>query len=283
MVFSTQPQGTIGEGANFTTQPVVTAEDANGNTVTGFGTAVTLNIATYTAGTSGGSTKGTLGCNNNTVTPNNGVATFSGCDISGTAAAGAYTFNATSGGLTSANSSSVGITAGNVSTLTFSSQPAGTVGENVNFTAQPSVTAKDANGNTVSGASVTLAVSTYAAGSSGGSAQGSLNCTNNTVTTSATGVAGFTTCDIEGTAAAGTYTFNATSGGVTSANSNSVSITAGTTATHGLQHPARRPSRPWQRLPHAAQAHGRGQQRQCGHGLWDVCRCWPSRPATAAP
>ena len=71
------------------------------------------------------------------------------------------------------------------------------------------MTAKDANGNTVSGASVTLAVSTYAAGSSGGSAQGSLNCTNNTVTTSATGVAGFTTCDIEGTAAVGTYALKA--------------------------------------------------------------------------
>ena len=232
LVFSTQPAGTVGEGANFTTQPVVTVEDANGNTVTGFGTGVTLNIATYTAGTSGGTTRGTLGCNNNTVTPTNGVATFAGCDISGTAAAGAYVFNATAAGpLTSANSGSVGITAGTVSALTFSTQPAGTVGETANFTTQPSVTAKDADGNTVSGASVTLGIATYAAGTSGGSTQGTLGCNNNTVTTGATGIAGFVGCDISGTAAAGTYSFSATSGGATSANSNTVSITAGTTAT----------------------------------------------------
>ena len=72
------------------------------------------------------------------------------------------------------------------------------------------MTATDANGNTVSGASVTLSVSTYAAGTSGGNTQGTLGCNNNTVTTGATGIAAFTGCDISGTAAAGTYTLKAT-------------------------------------------------------------------------
>ena len=228
LVFSQQPAGTVGEGTNFTTQPKVNGEDANGNTVVGFTTNVTLSIATYAAGTSGGSTQGTLGCNNNTVTPTGGVATFAGCDISGTAAAGSYTLKATGGSLTSANSTgTVSITAGNTSALTFSTQPAGTVGEGTNFTTQPSVTAKDANGNTVSGASVTLGIATYAAGTSGGSTQGTLGCNNNTVTTGTNGVATFAGCDISGTAAAGTYSFSATSGAVTSANSSTVSITAG--------------------------------------------------------
>ena len=228
LTFSTQPAGTVGEGANFTTQPSVTAKDTNGNTVSG--ASVTLSIATYAAG-NGGNTQGTLGCNNNTVTTGtNGVATFAGCDISGTAAAGTYSFKATSGAVTSANSNTVSITAGNTSALTFSTQPAGTVGEGTNFTTQPSVTAKDANGNTVSGASVTLGIATYAAGTSGGSTQGALGCTTNPVTTSASGVATFAGCQITGPAAAGTYSFSATSGAVTSANSSTVSITAGNTS-----------------------------------------------------
>ena len=124
------------------------------------------------------------------------------------------------------------ITAGTASTLNFSTQPSGTIGEGANFTTQPSVTAKDANGNTVSGASVTLSVSTYAAGTSGGNTQGTLGCNNNTVTTGATGIAAFTGCDISGT---GRRRYVHAQGHqwwpVTSANSSSVSITAGTTAT----------------------------------------------------
>ena len=228
LVFSTQPGGNVAEGTAFT-QPVLTAEDANGNTVTGFNSSVTLAVAGYTAG-NGGNTQGSIGACTNPVTAANGVATFSGCDFTGTAGAGTYTLKASGGGLTSATSTgTVTVTAGGVSTLTFSTQPTGPVNEFTNFSTQPAVTAKDANGNTVSGASVTLAISTYAPGD--GTAQGSLNCTNNTVTTSATGVAGFATCDIEGTAAAGTYSLKATSGGVTSANSSSISITAGGVST----------------------------------------------------
>ena len=159
------------------------------------------------------------------------MATFAGCDISGTAAAGTYTLKATSGAVTSANSSSVSITAGTASTLTFSTQPSGTIGEGANFTTQPSVTAKDANGNTVSGASVTLSVSTYAAGTSGGNTQGTLGCNNNTVTTGATGIAAFTGCDISGTPPPVRTRSTPPVAAVTSANSSSVSITAGTTAT----------------------------------------------------
>ncbi len=228
LLFSTQPGGSVAEGTAFT-QPVLTAEDANGNTATGFTNAVTLHVAGYTAG-GGGHTQGTIAGCTNPVTAIGGVATFTGCDITGPAAAGTYTFNATGGGLTSPTSTgSVTVTAGAVSQLLISTQPGGTVGEGVAFT-QPVFTAEDANGNTVSGAAVTLNIKAYTAGG-GGHTQGTIAGCTNPVNTSATGVATFTGCDITGPAAAGTYTFDATSGGATSATTNSVTITAGTTAT----------------------------------------------------
>ena len=100
------------EGTNFATQPVVTVEDANGNTVTTDTGTVTLAINSYPAGTSGGSAQGTLGCTTNTVTAVAGVATFAGCQITGKAAAGTYTLSATAAGLTAATIEHVTITAG---------------------------------------------------------------------------------------------------------------------------------------------------------------------------
>ena len=55
------------------------------------------------------------------------VATY--CQISGTAAAGTYTLQATRGGLTTALSGNVAITAGTATKLALSTQP--TVGQNI--------------------------------------------------------------------------------------------------------------------------------------------------------
>ena len=158
------------------------------------------------------------------------MATFAGCRITGSAAAGTYTLKGTGGGLTSANSTgTVTINAGAATTLTFSTQPGGTVGEGVAFT-QPVLTAKDANNNTVSGLAVTLNITGYTAGG-GGHTQGSITGCTNPATTSATGVATFSGCTITGNAAAGTYSFNATGGGLTATTAGTVTITAGATAT----------------------------------------------------
>ena len=97
LVFTTQPVGGVTEGTNFATQPVVTVEDANGNTVTTDTGTVALSINSYSAGTSGGSAQGTLGCTANTVNAVAGVATFAGCQITGTRAAGTYTLSAARG------------------------------------------------------------------------------------------------------------------------------------------------------------------------------------------
>ena len=229
LVFTTSPAGSVGEGTAFSTQPVVTAEDANGNTVTGYTSAVTLAINSYAAG-GGGSTQGALGCTANPRTAVGGVATFAGCAITGSAAAGTYTFKATDGTLNATAAGSVTITAGAASTIAFSTSPAGPVGEGAAFSTQPVVTAKDANGNGVSGVAVTLAINTYAAGG-GGSTQGTLGCTTNPVTTSAAGTATFAGCAITGNAAAGTYTFKATAGALSATATGSVTITAGAAST----------------------------------------------------
>ncbi|NWJ53388.1 MAG: hypothetical protein HXX14_21325 [Bacteroidetes bacterium] len=80
----------------FTTQPVVTAQDANGNTATSFNRAVTVAIKSG-AGTTGALLSGTL-----TVNAINGVATFSNLKINKSGRGYVLVFNAT--GLTSAQS-----------------------------------------------------------------------------------------------------------------------------------------------------------------------------------
>ena len=89
--FSTQPGGGVSEGTNLAPTPVVSVQDTNGNTVTTDNGTVALSIATYTAG-NGGTTKGALGCANNTVSADAGVASFANCKITGTEGAGTYTF-----------------------------------------------------------------------------------------------------------------------------------------------------------------------------------------------
>ena len=100
----------MNEGTNWATQPVVTVEDANGNTVTTATGTVTLAIAS-TGGHSGGSAQGTLACTTNTVTAVAGVATFAGCKITGPGGRHLHP-DATAAGLTSATTNNVTITAG---------------------------------------------------------------------------------------------------------------------------------------------------------------------------
>ena len=101
LAFTTQPSGGVVSTA-FPTQPVVTVEDAGGNTVTGAGVSVTLAIGTNPGG-------GTLTCTgtgtNGTTftTAASGVATATGCNIGPSGKAGTgYTLKATSGSLTQA-------------------------------------------------------------------------------------------------------------------------------------------------------------------------------------
>jgi hypothetical protein len=103
LVFSTEPAGATVGGA-FTTQPVVTVEDASGDVITSDSSTVSLSIASGTP-TSGG--PGALsGCSPN---ESLGVITFSGCQIGTTGTA--YELDATDGSLTAATSAAFNVTA----------------------------------------------------------------------------------------------------------------------------------------------------------------------------
>ncbi|MDD5094245.1 MAG: IPT/TIG domain-containing protein [Dehalococcoidia bacterium] len=101
LAFTTQPSSSNTAGTAFTTQPVVTVQDASGNTVTTSTAAVTLGI------TPGTGTEGALLLGTKTVNAVNGIATFSGLsiDLAGTG----YTLTAASSDLTSANSDTLDV------------------------------------------------------------------------------------------------------------------------------------------------------------------------------
>ena len=136
LAFTTQPSNSTG-GVAFPTQPVVTARDANGNTVTDYSGTVTLTPR-------GGSASGVLsGC---TATLTNGVTSFSGCKIdrfSGTS----YFLRATDGTRT-VDSSTFRVNTGPLAQFLFTTQPGNGTGGN-QLSTQPVLTATDAGGNTV--------------------------------------------------------------------------------------------------------------------------------------
>jgi trimeric autotransporter adhesin len=202
--FTTQPGAGVGSAA-LGTQPVVAVQDAGGNTVPTDTSSVTLALTA-----AGGAS---LTCTNNPKAAVAGLATFAGCKID---KAGSYTLTATDGGLVTATSSTFVISVGPAAKVGFTSQPGGGISQSV-MAAQPVVAVQDAGGNTVTSdtSSVTLTLTT-----SGGA---TLACTPNPKPAVA-GVAAFSGCKVDKT---GTYTLTATDGTLTTAVSNSFTITAG--------------------------------------------------------
>jgi hypothetical protein len=200
--FATNPSNSTG-GTAFATQPVVTVQDAGGNTVTTSTASVDLSITTP-----GGAT---LTCTEDPRTAVAGVAGFAGCRIDRNST---YTLTAVSSGLTTAVSASFTISVGPASKLAFTTQPSGAA-HNIAFATQPVVAVQDAGGNTVttSGPSVTLALTPPTGGAV-------LTCTTNPRSTSS-GLAIFAGCRVN---LAGTYTLTATSGTLAVTVSNTFTI-----------------------------------------------------------
>jgi trimeric autotransporter adhesin len=217
LAFTTQPSASSQSSTAFAQQPVVTVEDAGGNTVTGDSSSVTLSI---TSGTPASGGPGALSCTTNPVAASSGVATFAGCkvDIVGTG----YRLHAADGSLAIADSSAFNITPGTASKLVFTTSPSSSTG-GVAFGTQPVVTVEDAAGNVVTGDSsnVTLSI-TGSTPTSGG--PGVVSCTTNPVAASS-GVATFAGCAIN-TAGIG-YKLHAADGGLTAADSSAFTITVG--------------------------------------------------------
>ena len=156
LAFTTSPGGTLTGGIAFGTQPVVTVQDAGGNTVTTDTSTVTVAIGTNAG--PGGVLSGTP-----TKAASSGVASFSAnalaIDKSGTG----YTLTATDGSLTGATSATFNITVGAAAKLAFTTQPGGG-SAGAAWATQPVVTVQDASGNTVTTdtSTVTVAIGTNA-------------------------------------------------------------------------------------------------------------------------
>jgi trimeric autotransporter adhesin len=166
LLFSTQPAGATG-GSAFTTQPVVTAQDAGGNTATSYAGTVTLAIAS--GGTAGATLSGCSGA------LRSGVTTFSGCKIDKVGTN--YVLQARDGTL-SVTSSAFNVTAGAATRLAFTTQPGGAA-RNTALNPQPVVTALDAGGNVATGyagtVTLSIAAGTGASGAALNSCSGSLS------------------------------------------------------------------------------------------------------------
>jgi hypothetical protein len=200
LAFLVQPSHAL-IGATITPPVQVVVEDANGNPVTNASNPVTLALS------SGAGLGGTL-----TVTPQNGIATFSDLSLS---TAGTYTLAASSPSLTSATSASFTITAASLPTavqLAFSVQPSNaTTGTTITPAVQ--VLLEDSTGAVVTTATnpVTLAL------------VGGAGLTGTLTVTPQNGVATFSNLSISN---AGSYTLSATSPSLASATSNGFTITA---------------------------------------------------------
>ena len=201
LAFTTQPS-TTAAGASITPSIRVAALDAQGNPATGFAGTVTLALG---ANPGGGTIAGTT-----TVTASGGVAVFA--DIRIDRAGTGYTLVATSSSLSAATSSPFSITAGGVSPSQSSVGvvPVTIPASSGASTATITVTASDAGGNRVSGATVAL----VATG------------TGNVVTpaSGATSASGTFTATISSTVA-GTKTISATVNGVAITQTATVTVT----------------------------------------------------------
>lgn len=201
---ATQPPASSVSGSALSPSPAVQLRDVSGNVapVSGVDIGVSLNGA---GGSLSGSTTAT--------TDGSGVATFAGLGITGTA--GSYSLTFTSGSLTGVTSSAINLTLP-ATQLGVTAQPSPNATNGSPFAAQPAVQLLDVNGSPVNQSGVTVSAAT-----TGGT--GTLNGTTQAVT--ANGVATFTDLGITGTV--GTYSLTFSASGLSSAQSNPITLVAG--------------------------------------------------------
>ncbi len=211
LAITTQPVGGA-SGAALATQPVIAIQDASGNTVTGDNT--TLVTVAILSG-AGGSLGGTL-----TRTAGGGVVSFTGVTLSGVVGTNYVLQFTSSPALTATGSNNVTVTLGAATQLAITTQPVGGASGG-NLATQPVVLIRDSGGNTVTSdnaTQVSVAILSGAGGALGGTQ----------TVTAVNGVATFTNLTLAGTVGTN-YVLQFTSSPVlTAANSNSVTVTAGT-------------------------------------------------------
>jgi len=233
LVFTTEPAGSV-SGNALTTQPVVMAKDAAGNTDVDFTGNVTLTEAS--SGTLSGTT---------TLAASGGVATFTNVAYTATADQESFTLTAFASGLGNATSSIV--TSDVVATrLIFATQPAPTSvqsGQFTSFTTAPVVNAVDANSTVDTGYSTDFVLSVTdpndgvldgTVNSLSGTGDADASATTVTLTPSS-GSATFSGLAIQYTngGATDTIALRGSSGGLASVNSSAITSSSLPTVTDG--------------------------------------------------
>lgn len=214
--FTTEPAGAVAAGSAFTTQPVVTVLNGSSNPVNG----ATVTLTAYTdSGCATTLGSGTIS-NSTAISNGAGVATFTTASYD---KAQTIYILATSGGVSvcSGVGNTVTVAAGAASIISFTTQPAGSVAANTNFSTEPVVSLTDAYGNPISGSIITLTPWTT---SDCLTTAGSGAITNASVTTAGTGLATFTTANYN---KAQTIYLKATTAGLHTCSTGTVTVTAG--------------------------------------------------------
>ncbi len=207
--------------AAFSTALQATVKDAGGNPVTG----ATVTFKAPSTGASGTFTGGTNGGATITATTNSsGVATAA--TFTANTVAGSYTVTASVTGVTATASFSMTNTAGAAASVTATAGTPQSATIGTAFATNLAATVKDADGNLVSGATVTF--TSPSSGASGAFAGGTSGGTTLTATTNASGVA--TATAFTANTVAGAYTVNASVTGVTAKAAFSLTNNAGAAA-----------------------------------------------------
>jgi hypothetical protein len=206
LAITTAPSSSVQSGVAFPTQPVVQLRDQSGNNVSQNNVSVNVGIAS-----GGGTLGGTFPVNTN----GSGQAVFTNLNINGVVGNRTLTFS--SGSLSNATTGQINVTAGPADELTITTQPSANASSGTPFPQQPVIQLRDAAGNAVSqaGVSVDADVATGSAALSG----------NTTVTTNGSGVAAFTNLELSGAAGANTLAFSST--GLNGVNSATITLGAG--------------------------------------------------------
>ena len=217
LLLAIQPGGGTG-GVAWSVQPVVRVVDAYGNLVTGATTSVSLALVPGT-----GTTGATLACTGGQArAASGGIATFAGCktDLAGAG----YGLAASASGLAGVTSVPFTVAVGPAATLVFTTSPGGGTG-GTGWAVQPVVEVRDAGGNLVAGASLSVTLSiTSGTGASGAV----LACTGGLAAAATAGVVTYTGCRIDRSAAG--YTLKATGSGVGVGTSAAFAVTVGVPA-----------------------------------------------------
>jgi len=207
LTMTTQPGGRA-SGTVLIPQPVVAVRDSAGNLVANSTAAVTVEIQSGNNGELGG----TL-----TVNADDGVATFSGVTLAGRVST-SYVLRFSSGSLNVAIANGVTVTPGTPTQLAVTTQPVPGPSATVMTTA-PVVRVQDAQGNTVTSSTATVAVELVGEGGTLSGPQ-TINASGGVATFS-----GLTLTGVVGTS----YVLQFTSDGLTQANSSGV-----TPSMHGV-------------------------------------------------